>query len=200
MFGVVGIPVTALASAVMAEGIRFIAMRNEQAAGQATTHPQLNAYPQLGCTVHIWPCHDMPSMFQPPVRLLPTASLPRAGYAAAACGYLTGVPAVLLTVSGPGAIHGIAGLSHAQVNCWPLIMVSGSCVQVRCVHVCCWGKGQTAAVQLLLRVRPPAHGGAAQGLDHLPTVVLRTLYRRPRWARAPSRSATRWARPAGTRS
>ncbi len=33
MFGVVGIPVTALASAAQAAGIRFIGMRNEQAAG-----------------------------------------------------------------------------------------------------------------------------------------------------------------------
>ena len=48
-----------------------------------------------------------------------------AGYAAAAAGFLTGVPAVLLTVSGPGAVHGIAGLSHAAVNCWPLIQVGG---------------------------------------------------------------------------
>lgn len=37
---------------------------------------------------------------------------------------------MLLTVSGPGAVHGIAGLSHAAVNCFPLIMVSGSCEQV----------------------------------------------------------------------
>ena len=48
-----------------------------------------------------------------------------AGYAAAAAGFLTGVPAVLLTVSGPGAVHGIAGLSHAAINCWPLIQVGG---------------------------------------------------------------------------
>lgn len=53
-----------------------------------------------------------------------------AGYAAAACGYLTGVPGVLLTVSGPGAVHGIAGLSHAGINCWPMIMISGSSEQV----------------------------------------------------------------------
>ena len=52
-----------------------------------------------------------------------------AGYAAAACGYLTGVPGVLLTVSGPGAVHGIAGLSHAGINCWPMIMISGSSEQ-----------------------------------------------------------------------
>ena len=54
-----------------------------------------------------------------------------AGYAAAASGFLTGVPAVLLTVSGPGAVHGIAGLSHAQANTWPLILLSGSAEQVR---------------------------------------------------------------------
>lgn len=53
-----------------------------------------------------------------------------AGYAAAACGYLTGVPGVLLTVSGPGAVHGIAGLSHAGINCWPMLMLSGSSEQV----------------------------------------------------------------------
>ena len=65
-----------------------------------------------------------------------------AGYAAAACGYLTGVPGVLLTVSGPGAVHGIAGLSHAGINCWPMIMISGSSeqvpdcgIQVACRHL-----------------------------------------------------------------
>ena len=54
-----------------------------------------------------------------------------AGYAAAASGFLTGVPGVLLTVSGPGAVHGIAGLSHAQVNTWPMLMISGSAEQAR---------------------------------------------------------------------
>ena len=48
-----------------------------------------------------------------------------AGYAAAACGYLTQRPGILLTVSGPGAVHGIAGLAHAQANTWPLVMISG---------------------------------------------------------------------------
>lgn len=41
----------------------------------------------------------------------------------------TGSPGVLLTVSGPGAVHGIAGLSNAQVNCWPMVMLSGSAEQ-----------------------------------------------------------------------
>lgn len=85
MFGVIGIPVTQMASAAQAAGIRFISFRNEQAAG----------------------------------------------YAAAAAGFLTGKPGVLLTVSGPGMVHGIAGLSHAKVNGWPLIMISGSCETVR---------------------------------------------------------------------
>jgi hypothetical protein len=35
MFGVIGIPVTPLASAAQAAGIRFISLRNEQAAGYA---------------------------------------------------------------------------------------------------------------------------------------------------------------------
>uniref|UniRef100_A0A0D9V1D1 2-hydroxyacyl-CoA lyase n=1 Tax=Leersia perrieri TaxID=77586 RepID=A0A0D9V1D1_9ORYZ len=83
MFGVVGIPVTSLASRAAAAGVRFLAFRNEQSAG----------------------------------------------YAAAAYGYLTGAPGLLLTVSGPGCVHGLAGLSHATANAWPLLMVSGSCSQ-----------------------------------------------------------------------
>jgi len=80
MFGVVGIPVTELASAAQAAGIRFIGFRNEQAAG----------------------------------------------YGAAAAGFLTRRPAALLTVSGPGLVHALAGASHAQANCWPLLILSGS--------------------------------------------------------------------------
>ncbi|EEC70723.1 hypothetical protein OsI_02106 [Oryza sativa Indica Group] len=83
MFGVVGIPVTSLASRAAAAGVRFLAFRNEQSAG----------------------------------------------YAAAAYGFLTGSPGLLLTVSGPGCVHGLAGLSHATANAWPLLMVSGSCSQ-----------------------------------------------------------------------
>ncbi|XP_047310007.1 2-hydroxyacyl-CoA lyase-like [Impatiens glandulifera] len=52
-----------------------------------------------------------------------------AGYAASAYGYLTGKPGVLLTVSGPGCVHGLAGLSNAAINCWPMVMISGSCDQ-----------------------------------------------------------------------
>lgn len=84
MFGVIGIPVTAVASAAQACGIRFISCHNEQAAG----------------------------------------------YAAAAAGFLTGVPGVCLTVSGPGLVHGLAGVANAMSNCWPMILISGSCEQV----------------------------------------------------------------------
>jgi 2-hydroxyacyl-CoA lyase 1 len=49
-----------------------------------------------------------------------------AGYAACAYGFLTGKPGVLLTVSGPGMVHGLAALAHAQVNYLPLILLSGS--------------------------------------------------------------------------
>jgi hypothetical protein len=80
LFGVVGIPVTALATFAQKAGIRYIGLRNEQAAG----------------------------------------------YAAGAAGYLTGVPGALLTVSGPGAVHGLAGLSNGLANSWPIVMVSGS--------------------------------------------------------------------------
>ena len=49
-----------------------------------------------------------------------------ASYAAGAVGYLTGRPGACLTVSGPGMIHGLAGLANAQSNCWPMLLVSGS--------------------------------------------------------------------------
>ncbi|KAK1868848.1 hypothetical protein I4F81_011330 [Pyropia yezoensis] len=83
MFGVVGIPVTALAPAAQTAGIRFISCRNEQAAG----------------------------------------------YAAAAVGYLTAGRSVgaLLSVSGPGLVHALAGIAGAGANGWPLVALSGSC-------------------------------------------------------------------------
>ncbi|KAG0503380.1 hypothetical protein HPP92_003452 [Vanilla planifolia] len=83
MFGVVGIPVTSLATRAVALGIRFIAFHNEQSAG----------------------------------------------YAASAYGYLTSQPGVFLTVSGPGCIHGIAGLANGTANAWPVVMISRSCDQ-----------------------------------------------------------------------
>lgn len=50
-----------------------------------------------------------------------------ASYAAAAVGYLTGRPGACLVVSGPGVIHGIAGLSNAWANHWPMVLIGGAC-------------------------------------------------------------------------
>ncbi|KAK3927979.1 2-hydroxyacyl-CoA lyase 1 [Frankliniella fusca] len=50
-------------------------------------------------------------------------------YAAQAMGYLTGKPAVCLVVSGPGLLHVFGGMANAQINCWPLIVIGGSCPQ-----------------------------------------------------------------------
>ncbi|XP_013395875.1 2-hydroxyacyl-CoA lyase 1 [Lingula anatina] len=80
IFGIVGIPVTEVAIACQAEGIKFVGMRNEQAAS----------------------------------------------YAAGCIGYLTGKPAVCLVVSGPGLVHALAGMSNANENGWPLIVIGGS--------------------------------------------------------------------------
>lgn len=49
-----------------------------------------------------------------------------ASYAAQAAGYLTGRPQACLVVSGPGVIHGLAGLANAQQNCWPMILIGGA--------------------------------------------------------------------------
>ncbi len=49
-----------------------------------------------------------------------------ASYAAQAAGYLTGRPGAALVVSGPGVVHGLAGLANAQQNCWPMVLIGGA--------------------------------------------------------------------------
>ncbi len=49
-----------------------------------------------------------------------------ASYAAGAVGFMTGRPGVCMTVSGPGMVHAVAGLSNAWANCWPMLLVSGA--------------------------------------------------------------------------
>jgi oxalyl-CoA decarboxylase len=49
-----------------------------------------------------------------------------AGNAAAIAGYLTKKPGICLTVSAPGFLNGLTALAHATVNCWPMILISGS--------------------------------------------------------------------------
>ncbi|CAI5484894.1 unnamed protein product [Closterium sp. Yama58-4] len=120
LFGVIGIPVTAVATAAQQQGIRFLSFRNEQAAG----------------------------------------------YAAAAYGYLTGTPGVLLTVSGPGCVHALAGVSHAQVNTWPLLLLSGSCTQGDV------GQGDFQELDQVGVVRPfVKEYGRAKRIEEIPGVV-----------------------------
>jgi 2-hydroxyacyl-CoA lyase 1 len=49
-----------------------------------------------------------------------------ASYAAQAVGYMTGRPGACVTVTGPGVVHGLAGLANAQQNCWPMILIGGA--------------------------------------------------------------------------
>src|SRR5579859_1902394 len=49
-----------------------------------------------------------------------------AAYAAGAYGYLTGRPGACIVVTGPGVVHGLAGLADAQQNCWPMILIGGA--------------------------------------------------------------------------
>src|SRR3954452_2590125 len=49
-----------------------------------------------------------------------------AAYAAQAYGYMTGRPGACLTVTGPGVVHGLAGLANAHQNCWPMILFGGA--------------------------------------------------------------------------
>lgn len=48
-------------------------------------------------------------------------------YAAQAIGYLTKNPAACLVVPGPGLLHAFGGMANAQINCWPMIVLGGSC-------------------------------------------------------------------------
>ncbi len=49
-----------------------------------------------------------------------------AGNAAAAAGFLTQTPGICLTVSAPGFLNGLTSLANATVNCFPMILISGS--------------------------------------------------------------------------
>lgn len=89
-----------------------------------------------------------------------------AGYAAGAAGYLTGIPGVLLTVSGPGCVHGLAGLSNAMINNWPVIMISGSSVQADV------GKGDFQELDQIKAVEPFVKFAAkAQKISDVPRIV-----------------------------
>ncbi|KAL9662541.1 hypothetical protein QQ045_027374 [Rhodiola kirilowii] len=93
-----------------------------------------------------------------------------AGYAASAYGYLTGTPGVLLTVSGPGCVHGLAGVSNAMANGWPMVMVSGSCDQRD------FGRGDFQELDQVEAVKPFVKLAAkATGIGEIPECVFRVL-------------------------
>lgn len=50
----------------------------------------------------------------------------QASYSAGYTGYLTGIPGACLCVSGPGHTNAISGVANAWVNCWPMLLISGS--------------------------------------------------------------------------
>ncbi|KAK6927906.1 Thiamine pyrophosphate enzyme, central domain [Dillenia turbinata] len=95
-----------------------------------------------------------------------------AGYAASAYGYLTGRPGILLTVSGPGCVHGLAGLSNAMVNNWPMVLISGSCDQ-RDV-----GKGDFQELDQIEAVKPFSKLSVrVTDISQIPDSVFDVVYR-----------------------
>ncbi|MEL6963062.1 MAG: oxalyl-CoA decarboxylase, partial [Pseudomonadota bacterium] len=73
------------------------------------------------------PITDLGRMMQEEgMRVLSFRHEQNAGNAAATAGFLTKKPGVCLTVSAPGFLNGLTALAHANTNCWPMILISGS--------------------------------------------------------------------------
>ncbi|KAJ7000501.1 2-hydroxyacyl-CoA lyase [Populus alba] len=93
-----------------------------------------------------------------------------AGYAASAYGYLTGRPGILLTVSGPGCVHGLAGLSNAMINTWPMVLISGSCDQNDV------GRGDFQELNQIEAAKPfSKHLGKAKDIKEIPKCFFEAL-------------------------
>lgn len=93
-----------------------------------------------------------------------------AGYAASAYGYLTGRPGVFLTVSGPGCVHGLAGLANAAANTWPTVMISGSSDQRDT------GRGDFQELDQIAAVKPFSKFSAkATHISQIPSCVAQVL-------------------------
>ncbi|KAG6777439.1 hypothetical protein POTOM_017260 [Populus tomentosa] len=93
-----------------------------------------------------------------------------AGYAASAYGYLTGRPGILLTVSGPGCVHGLAGLSNAMINTWPMVLISGSCDQNDI------GRGDFQELNQIEAAKPfSKHLGKAKDIKEIPKCFFEAL-------------------------
>ncbi|KAM7268255.1 hypothetical protein ACFE04_010421 [Oxalis oulophora] len=94
-----------------------------------------------------------------------------AGYAASAFGYLTGRPGILLTVSAPGCVHGLAGLSNAMANTWPMVMISGSSEQSYI------GRGDFQELDQVEAVKPFSKFSIkAKHIRDVPNAVAQVLY------------------------
>src|SRR5207237_6373507 len=73
------------------------------------------------------PITDLTRRAQPSaLRVLSFRHEQNAGYAASIAGFLTQKPGICLTVSAPGFLNGLNALAHATVNCFPMILISGS--------------------------------------------------------------------------
>lgn len=106
------------------------------------------------------------------IRFLAFHNEQSAGYAASAYGYLTRSPGLLLTVSGPGCVHGLAGLSNAAVNGWPMVMISGSCDQAD------FGRGDFQELDQVAAVKPFSKFSAkATEISEIPKCVFEVLDR-----------------------
>ena len=73
------------------------------------------------------PITDLGRMMQEEgLRVLSFRHEQNAGNAAAIAGFLTKKPGICLTVSAPGFLNGLTAIAHANTNCWPMILISGS--------------------------------------------------------------------------
>ncbi|XP_065848519.1 2-hydroxyacyl-CoA lyase [Euphorbia lathyris] len=106
------------------------------------------------------------------IRFLAFHNEQSAGYAASAYGYLTGKPGLLLTVSGPGCVHGLAGLSNAMINTWPMVLISGSCDQKDA------GRGDFQELDQIEAVKPFSKFSVkATDIKEIPSCVVQVLDR-----------------------
>ncbi len=73
------------------------------------------------------PITDLTRMAQAEgIRVISFRHEQHAGNAAAAAGFLTQKPGICLTVSAPGFLNGLTALANATINCFPMILISGS--------------------------------------------------------------------------
>lgn len=86
-------------------GLKYIGMRNEQAACYAA-----QAIGYLTGTFLIVIVFEM--IFDVFVKQIMSV--------------FSGKPGVCLVVSGPGLLHCYGGMANAQINCWPLLVIAGS--------------------------------------------------------------------------